>query len=131
MSIDASGVNNAQTNLLNTSSRQLPEAPAGNAAAKAVPALNASTNAVQQGQAAEKPEVSVEKLQAAVEKMNELMQSGNRSLQFAVDDTSERVVIKVMDMDTQEVVRQIPSEETLKFSEFLEGMVGLIFDEKA
>jgi flagellar protein FlaG len=36
-----------------------------------------------------------------------------------------------MDLETEEVVRQIPTEETLKFSEFLEGMVGLIFDEKA
>jgi flagellar protein FlaG len=63
--------------------------------------------------------------------MNELMQSGNRSLKFSVDDTADRVVIKVMDLETEEVVRQIPTEETLKFSEFLEGMVGLIFDEKA
>jgi flagellar protein FlaG len=48
-----------------------------------------------------------------------------------VDDTAERVVVKVLDIETDEVVRQIPTEETLKFSEFLEGMVGLIFDQKA
>jgi flagellar protein FlaG len=48
-----------------------------------------------------------------------------------VDDSSDRVIIKVMDTETNEVVRQIPPEETLRFSEFLQGMVGLIFDQKA
>jgi flagellar protein FlaG len=129
MNIETSGINtNAQSQQPSASSRQLPEA---NAAAAPVQTLNSATNAVQQTQQAEKPEVSPEKLQAAVEKMNELMQSGNRSLKFSVDDTADRVVIKVMDLETEEVVRQIPTEETLKFSEFLEGMVGLIFDEKA
>jgi flagellar protein FlaG len=130
MNIETSGINaNAQSQQSSASSRQLPDARSVNAAP--VPTLNATTNTVQQAQQAEKPEVSPEKLQAAVEKMNELMQSGNRSLRFSVDDTADRVVVKVMDLETEEVVRQIPSEETLKFSEFLEGMVGLIFDDKA
>jgi flagellar protein FlaG len=112
------------------SSRQLPEA--NNAAtAEQVKPLTNSTQSVQQNAPAEKVEVSAERLQDAVEKMNELMQSGNRSLRFQVDDTTERVVVKVLDIETDEVIRQIPSEETLKFSEFLEGMVGLIFDKKA
>ena len=131
MNIETSGINaNAPSQQSSASSRQLPDSTSANAAAP-VPTLNAATNTVQQAQQVEKPEVSPEKLQAAVEKMNELMQSGNRSLRFSVDDTADRVVIKVMDLETEEVVRQIPTEETLKFSEFLEGMVGLIFDEKA
>jgi flagellar protein FlaG len=131
MNIETSGINaNAPSQQSSASSRQLPDSASANAAAP-VPTLNAATNTVQQAQQVEKPEVSPEKLQAAVEKMNELMQSGNRSLRFSVDDTADRVVVKVMDLETEEVVRQIPTEETLKFSEFLEGMVGLIFDEKA
>jgi flagellar protein FlaG len=86
---------------------------------------------VQQSAPAEKADDSVGQLRAATEKMNQLMQSGNRSLRFQVDDSSDRVIIKVMDTETNEVVRQIPPEETLKFSEFLQGMVGLIFDQKA
>lgn len=130
MPIDTNGVA-AHSLQQSSSSRQMPESVQANAVAAPVQTLNASTSAVQQPQQAEKAEVSPEKLQAAVEKMNELMQSGNRSLRFSVDDTAEKVVIKVMDLETEEVVRQIPTEETLKFSEFLEGMVGLIFDEKA
>ncbi|MET4001048.1 flagellar protein FlaG [Marinobacterium sp. MBR-109] len=131
MNIETSGINaNAPSQQSSASSRQLPDSASANTAAP-VPTVNAATNTVQQAQQAEKPEVSPEKLQAAVEKMNELMQSGNRSLRFSVDDTADRVVVKVMDLETEEVVRQIPTEETLKFSEFLEGMVGLIFDERA
>lgn len=129
MSIESIGTNNAPSQQV-VSSRQLPEANNATTAAQVKPLTN-STQSVQQNAPAEKVEVSAERLQDAVEKMNELMQSGNRSLRFQVDDTAERVVVKVLDIETDEVVRQIPSEETLKFSEFLEGMVGLIFDQKA
>lgn len=129
MSIESIGTNSAPSQQV-VSSRQLPEANNAATAAQVKPLTN-STQSVQQNAPAEKVEVSAERLQDAVEKMNELMQSGNRSLRFQVDDTAERVVVKVLDIETDEVVRQIPSEETLKFSEFLEGMVGLIFDQKA
>jgi flagellar protein FlaG len=124
MSIETSGLP-PQTPVQNTnsSSRQLPEIDQSQAAS-----AEQSGSAVTAEQQAS---LSVENLQAAVEKMNELMQNGQRSLNFSVDDSTEKVVVKVMDTDTKEVVRQIPSEETLKFAEYLEGMVGLIFDDKA
>jgi len=127
MSIDTSGLGNSSSSVQGASSRQLPDLqPTG---VQQVAPLNDRNNSVQQSQAG--VEVSAEKLQAAVEKMNELMKESDRSLQFSVDDSSERVVIKVVDLQTEEVIRQIPTEETLKFSEFLEGMVGMIFDEQA
>jgi len=129
MSIEPIGTNTAQSQQL-VSSRQLPDTPSTSAVEQVKPLTN-STQSVQQNAPAEKVEVSAEKLQDAVEKMNELMDNSNRSLRFALDDEADKVVIKVVDMETDEVVRQIPSEETLKFSEFLEGMVGLIFDGKA
>ncbi|TCK07050.1 flagellar protein FlaG [Marinobacterium mangrovicola] len=135
MTIDASGLNSNNTQLLpqsSVSSRQLPEsADIASNASVPVRTLNASTEAVQQGGAAEQPGPTAEDLQAAVEKMNQLMDNTNRSLRFAVDDSTSEMVVKVIDMTTDEVVRQIPTEEQLKFSEFLEGMVGLIFDERA
>ncbi|UTW10048.1 flagellar protein FlaG [Marinobacterium rhizophilum] len=77
-------------------------------------------------------EASAEKLQAAVDKLNELMQAGGqRSLNFSVDGSTDKLVVKVMDVETQEVIRQMPTEEALKFAEHIEGMIGLIFDQKA
>lgn len=129
MSIDTSGLSNSPSSVQGSSSRQLPDLQPSGSAVQQVSTVNGRNNAVQQSQAT--GEISAEKLQAAVEKMNELMQASDRALQFSVDDTSEKVVIKVVDQQTDEVIRQIPSEETLKFSEFLEGMVGMIFDQKA
>jgi len=52
-------------------------------------------------------------LQSAVTKMNEHVQSLQRNLQFSVDDESGLSVVTVMDRETEEVIRQIPSEEML------------------
>lgn len=74
---------------------------------------------------------TVEKLTEAVDKINEMMQNGKQTLTFQLDEESERMVIRVMDAQTKEVVRQIPSEETLKFAKYVDGLVGLIFNKKA
>jgi len=55
-------------------------------------------------------------LQSAVTIMNEHVQNLHRNLQFTVDDDSGRSVVTVMDSETDEVIRQIPSEEMLEFA---------------
>ncbi len=74
---------------------------------------------------------TVEKLTEAVDKINEMMQNGKQTLTFQLDEESERMVIRVLDAQTKEVIRQIPSEETLKFAKYVDGLVGLIFNKKA
>lgn len=67
----------------------------------------------------------------SVDRINEMMQNGNQTLTFQLDDDSGRMVIRVMDGRTKEVIRQIPSEEALQFAKYVDGLVGLIFNEKA
>jgi flagellar protein FlaG len=76
-------------------------------------------------------QMSVEEVEAAVEKLNEFMETGQHNLNFSVDKDTENLVVKVMDKSTQEVIRQFPSEETLKLAKHIEGMLGLIFNEEA
>ncbi|MCK7578318.1 MAG: flagellar protein FlaG [Chromatiales bacterium] len=73
----------------------------------------------------------VEKLTEAVDKINEMMQQGKQMLTFQLDDDSGRMVVRVIDSQSKEVVRQIPSEETLNFAKYVDGLVGLIFNKKA
>lgn len=73
----------------------------------------------------------VEKLTEAVDKINELMQQGKQMLTFQLDDESGRMVVRVIDAQSQEVIRQIPSEETLNFAKYVDGLAGLIFNKKA
>lgn len=74
---------------------------------------------------------TVDKLENSIEKLNELMRDGQRSLNFSVEKDLNKVVVKVMDMETEEVIRQFPNEEALKFAKHLEGMMGLLFNDKA
>jgi len=61
-----------------------------------------------------KKEVSREELDESVRDLNEHMQVIQRELHFSVDSDSGQTVIKVMDLATQEVIRQIPNEEALR-----------------
>ena len=60
-------------------------------------------------------EASAEELEGAVEQLNGFMQSIKRELHFSIDDESGRTVIKVIDSETQEIIRQIPPEQVERF----------------
>ncbi len=64
-------------------------------------------------------------------RMNEHMLQMQRSLRFSVDETSGHIVVKVVDTDTNEVIRQIPSEEMLAMMKHINEFDGLIFDDRA
>lgn len=49
----------------------------------------------------------------AVSKINEIVQSVQRDLSFNMDEDSGKTVIKVVDTESGELIRQIPSEEVL------------------
>jgi len=81
--------------------------------------------------AAGEASLSVEELKVAIEQLNEFMKQDQRSLSFSVDESVDEVVVRVVDTETQELIRQIPNEETLKFKQHLEGMLGMLFSDKA
>jgi len=57
---------------------------------------------------------------------------GNRSAVFSFDQTTGRVVVKIVTNDTNppEVVRQIPPEEYLNFVTKVRELFGVLFDQK-
>lgn len=57
-----------------------------------------------------------EQVQAAVAQMNEYIQSTQRDLHFSYDPGSGETVVKVLDRETQEVIRQIPDEIFLRLA---------------
>lgn len=72
-----------------------------------------------------------DELQQVAEKLQDFVGSLNTSLQFSVDEESGRDVIKVMDKDSGELVRQFPSEEVLDVIKSLSNATGMLFDETA
>lgn len=63
--------------------------------------------------------------------LNELVHELHRELRFSVDEDSGETVIKVIDQQTEEVVRQIPSEEVVRLRKRLEEAAGVIFQDSA
>ena len=88
----------------------------------------APANAAEQTERTQQEEVPLE---AVVSKLNDLVHELHRELQFSVDDKSGETVIKVIDSETDEVVRQIPSEEVVRLRERLRDAAGVIFQDLA
>ena len=64
-------------------------------------------------------ELSQEALEKVVSQLNAYIQNTQRDVDFSVDDSTGRVVVRVVDSVSEEVIRQIPSEEMLAISRHL------------
>lgn len=70
-------------------------------------------------------------VQESVEKLNKFISPYVTSLQFSVDEDLGRVVVKVMDKETEEVIKQIPSEDVLALTKALSKVSGLFVEQEA
>ncbi len=69
-----------------------------------------------------------EQLEKVAQQLQDFMGEMNRSLQFQVDEDSGRDVIKVLDKDTGDIIKQYPSEEVLNLVSKLSETAGLLID---
>ena len=76
------------------------------------------------------PAETSKELAEAMEAVQIMMNVRNRSIQFVKDESSGANVIKVIDDNTGEVIRQLPSEELLGFMRNLTKMLGNFLDER-
>lgn len=83
------------------------------------------------GTAAEGGSASREQIEDAVASIQDFVQSVRRSINFSVEETSGRVVVKVTDAGSGDVIRQIPSEEALQLAENLSEVRSLLFKAEA
>ncbi|MBF7072348.1 flagellar protein FlaG [Glaciecola sp. MH2013] len=62
-------------------------------------------------------EESVVEIERALGDISEFMQNRNTQLAFSIDEATDKRVVTVKDASSGDVIRQIPSEEVLKFAE--------------
>lgn len=79
------------------------------------------------GEAANDPAAIDDAIKAA----NEAAKRAGTNVEFAKDDDSGRVVIRIIDSETQKVLRQFPSEEMLQLGKALDGVRGRLIQSKA
>ncbi len=68
----------------------------------------------------EQKEVDGDELKSAVIELNKAVQNLQRNLEFSVDDITGQTVVRVVDKETDEVIRQMPSEEVLKLAQHMQ-----------
>lgn len=88
--------------------------------------------------ARKEPEISQENVKANNVQPEELLtqikaltENGLYSVRFENDDRSKELVVKIVDSETQEVIRQVPAEELLGMKAALSKLQGNIVDTKS
>lgn len=70
------------------------------------------------------------KIKEAMEQANQKARFKKTSCEFSYDDLTHRISITVKDKETDEVLKQIPAEETLEMIAKLWEQAGIVVDEK-
>lgn len=76
-------------------------------------------------------QAELKEVKQAVVEINKAMQFMSRQLEFSVDTDSERTIVKVIDQQTREVIRQMPTKEALEIGKALEKAQGLLIKQTA
>ncbi|WP_432697709.1 flagellar protein FlaG [Marinobacterium sp. YM272] len=105
---------------------------------KGVQAPQGAASSDQRGAQAETAAADPKAVQEAVEKFAQFMETVSSSLKISVDDDLSRVVLKVINTENDETIRQIPSEEVLELmkrmrdisEEFFGDTKGLLVESK-
>jgi flagellar protein FlaG len=79
----------------------------------------------------QRPPANAEAAMQAAARINEFLKSSAASVEFTVEAASNRVIVRVVDSATHQVIRQMPTEETLAISHALDHMIGLLFAQRA
>lgn len=80
---------------------------------------------------AKNAEPSRERIEEAVNAVNEFLKPINNSIQFSLDEDTGKTVVKVIDLETKDLIRQFPSEEMLAIAKAIDQMKGLLVHQKA
>lgn len=91
-------------------------------------AVKVSADAVQAAKANDNPD----SLRETVKQMNKFLESmNNRSLQFSIDEDTNIKLVKLVDVQSKEVIRQFPSEELLTIARAIDKFQGLLIKDTA
>lgn len=89
-----------------------------------------AAKSTQQPKSAQQPQVMSDQLKKAIAEMNRKINNSNEEAVFGVHEGTNRIMIKIMDKDTKEVIKEFPPEKTLDMIAKIWEMAGILVDEK-
>lgn len=84
----------------------------------------------QSSQNAQQKQVVTDQLKKAIAEMNKKINNSNEEAVFGVHEETNRVMIKIVDKDTKEVIKEFPPEKTLDMIAKVWEVAGILVDEK-
>ncbi len=72
---------------------------------------------------------AIELLEESVKQANETMKIYHTNLQFVIHEDSGEYIVKVINSENQEVIREIPPEKILDMVAYFKRLIGIIVDE--
>jgi flagellar protein FlaG len=69
-------------------------------------------------------------LNAAAADLERVSYAFNKKLQFVVDQQSHEVIVKVIDGETDKVIKILPPEELQRLHDKIRETIGFLFDER-
>ena len=76
------------------------------------------------------PQTQNDIIKKTVEQLNEKLKLFDSSLKIEIDKDTGIQVVKIIDSQNKEVIRQLPPETTLKIAKYIDEITGLLFDKK-
>lgn len=74
-------------------------------------------------------ESDIKRFETAINEINNKIKQTHTRFEFSYHEVTKRVAIKVLDKETNKVIREIPPEESLEMLEKLWEIAGLFVDE--
>jgi flagellar protein FlaG len=71
-----------------------------------------------------------DKMSKAMEVANEMLKPANKSFSYSVHEETKEIMIQIKDDETGEVIKEIPSEESLDMVAKMRELAGIVVDEK-
>jgi flagellar protein FlaG len=128
--MNVNGIGNALQSFQRANVEAQVERPSPGAAAGATPQASTSASALQK-QAAAAGEPHKEELKETVKTINDFVKSFSDRLEFSIDQDSGRTVVKLVDTENKQVLRQYPTREALAIARDIENFQGHLLKTEA
>jgi flagellar protein FlaG len=110
---------------INTVTQEFPfeRAAARQAEVRAATAMPADRNS-------ESQDKKTEEIEATVKDLEHIGLAFNRRLKFVIDHESKEVTVKVIDNETDKVIKELPPEELQRLHQRIRDTMGFLFDQR-
>ena len=91
----------------------------------------AHTHKAEAPQKAPAPQATQEEVRHSAELVSEAVTRLNHGIRFEIDESTKTIITKVIDTNTNEIIRQMPSQEVLAMVQRLRHDKGVLLDVEA